>query len=400
MLRLKNKFMLTVLAGDCRSTLNQVPSGSVQCCVTSPPYWGLRDYGVEGQIGLEKTPREFVEQLLIVFSEVKRALREDGTIWLNLGDSYAGSWGAQSRGNTTGEGKTTLGGTSMLAARQIKAAPILQSGTGSTKRTPGIKGKDLVGIPWMVAFALRDELGLYLRQDIIWSKPSCMPESVIDRCTKSHEYIFLLTKSPDYYYDAEAVKEKCSDSFMNDSRWKTGATDTNVKDGYDESGAQNPKSVHRMFNKRESVKRGEFNGKANELKGREAFRAVRETRNKRSVWMEDENLELLQWLANQDGGPELIQRFISENSNLKSVWRIATANYKEAHFATFPPKLITPCILAGSKAGDTVLDPFGGSFTTAQVAMEHGRRAIMCELNPNYVELGNSRCELTPGLGL
>lgn len=195
-----------VRCGDALTLLQQMPDESVQCCITSPPYWGLRDYGMEGQLGMERTPEEYIVRLCAVFSEVRRVLSGDGTLWLNLGDSYAGSWGAQSRGNTTGERTSTLQGSSMLSARQIAQHPHLEGGTGSLKRTPGIKTKDLVGIPWMVAFALRAD-GWYLRSDIIWSKPNPMPESVTDRPTKAHEYLFLLSNGQRYYYDSDAIKE-------------------------------------------------------------------------------------------------------------------------------------------------------------------------------------------------
>jgi DNA modification methylase len=193
-----------ILTGDCREKLACMEAKSVRCCVTSPPYFGLRDYGHEDQIGLESTPDDYVKALVGIFQDVRRVLSDDGTLWLNIGDSYAGSWGAQSRPNATDEGSTLAGG-SMLSARQIKSHP-RRTQTGSLKNTPGVKAKDLIGIPWMVAFALRAD-GWYLRQDIIWAKPNPMPESVTDRCTKSHEYLFLLTKSPRYYYDAAAIAE-------------------------------------------------------------------------------------------------------------------------------------------------------------------------------------------------
>lgn len=192
-----------VIKADALEGLRSLPDESVQCCVTSPPYFGLRDYGVEGQLGLEATPAEYVERLVKVFREVRRALRADGTLWLNLGDSYAGSWGAQSRGD---DYPGNLEGGSMLSARQIAEHPRLGSCTGSLKRTPGLKPKDLIGIPWRVAFALQDD-GWYLRMDVVWSKPNPMPESVRDRPTKSHEYLFLLTKGERYFWDREAVRE-------------------------------------------------------------------------------------------------------------------------------------------------------------------------------------------------
>jgi DNA modification methylase len=197
-----------IIEGDCRVVLKELPDQSVNCIVTSPPYFGLRDYGVENQMGLEPTPAKFVEALVGVLREARRVLRDDGTLWLNLGDSYAGSWGAQSRPNGS-DVKSTLGGGSMLSARQIAAHP-KGTQTGSLKNTPGLKNKDLIGIPWRVAFALQAD-GWYLRQDIIWHKPNPMPESVRDRPTKSHEYLFLLSKNERYYFDADAVSEPVSD---------------------------------------------------------------------------------------------------------------------------------------------------------------------------------------------
>ena len=238
---------VNIHTGNCLDILPTMEAGSVNCCVTSPPYFGLRDYGNDEQIGLEETPEAFVESLVNVFREVKRVLADDGTLWLNLGDSYG--------------------------------------------------DKNLIGIPWRVALALQAD-GWYLRQDIIWSKPNPMPESVTDRCTKAHEYIFLLSKSPKYFYDADAVREKGS---------------------------------------------------------------------------------------HEDG------------RNKRSVWEVNTKPYSGAHFATFPPDLIKPCIMAGCPAGGTVLDPFGGSGTTGMVALELGRSAELIELNPSYVEIIEERTNVTPG---
>ena len=195
-----------IYAGNCLDILPTLASESVHTCVTSPPYFGLRNYDHPDQIGLEPTPGEFVDALVAVFRQVRRVLRDDGTVWVNLGDSYAGSWGAQSRGNSTGEAKSRLQGSSMLEARRIGAYPLGRNLSGSLKNTPGLKRKDLIGIPWRVAFALQED-GWFLRQDIIWSKPNPMPESVRDRCTKSHEYVFLLSKSRRYHFDAAAIAE-------------------------------------------------------------------------------------------------------------------------------------------------------------------------------------------------
>lgn len=264
------------LVGDCRETLKSIPDGSVHCCVTSPPYFGLRDYGMPDQLGLEQTPAAFVAELVAVLREVRRTLRDDGTLWLNLGDSYG-------------------------------------------------KAKQLLGMPWRVAFALQDD-GWVLRQDIIWQKPNPMPESVTDRCTKSHEYIFLLTKGSRYYFDHEEVKEPAVGG---------------------QSG--NAASFKRTGSKREQTIPGQ--GYGTHRPDRDAALYNGETRNRRSVWT------------------------------------VPTRAFKGAHFATFPPELIEPCILAGCPLGGTVLDPFGGSGTTGGVANAHGRNAILCELNPEYAAL-------------
>lgn len=324
-----------IMAGNVLDTLASVPSGSVQTCVTSPPYWGLRDYGHAGQLGLEPTPGEYVARMVEVFSEVHRVLRDDGTLWLNLGDSYAGSWGNQGRKAERGTQRRING--PMIQDFGVQHAkecdmgedcscgavgkyPSLASGTGSLDRTPGCKPKDLVGIPWMVAFALRD-YGWYLRSDIIWHKPNPMPESVTDRPTKSHEYLFLLTKSARYYYDAEVIAEE-------------GAEPDRVRKN-EAFGGKNGASVR--------------HGAQSVVSGALA------TRNKRSVWT------------------------------------VATQPYAGAHFATYPEALIEPCILAGSKLDDLVLDPFTGSGTTGAVAIRHGRNFLGCELNQAYIELARKR---------
>ena len=282
----------------------------VQTCVTSPPYFGLRDYGHDGQIGLEQTPEKYIEAMVEVFRCVKDVLSDDGTLWLNIGDSYFNT-------NPGSGGKCVLpgAGRAMKEARYHKAKRDF-SGTD-------LKPKDLIGIPWMLAFALRAD-GWYLRQDIIWHKPNPMPESVRDRCTKAHEYIFLLSKSDRYFFDSEAMKEPVAASTV--SRL---AQDIANQRGSD-----------RVPGKTNGPMRAVGNG---------------ETRNRRSVWT------------------------------------VNTKPYKGAHFATFPTALIEPCILAGSRHGDIVLDPFMGSGTTAQVALQHGRRYLGCELNPAYGDLQQER---------
>lgn len=335
---------LSILQGDCRETLKTLPNASVQCCVTSPPYWGLRDYGVAGQIGQEPTPEEYVAAIVAVFREVHRALKDDGTLWLNLGDSY------------------TSGGRKTRDPGQSKNHQAMENWTAGRADTPdGLKPKDLIGIPWMVAFALRAD-GWYLRSDIIWSKPNPMPESVTDRPTKAHEYIFLLSKSQRYFYDSEAIKEPMSlsseERLAQDIESQTESVRAN-------GGAKTNGTMKAV-------------GKVDKQRGHSRRHAGFNER----------------WDAMEKGEQ------CSGMRNKRSVWSVAPANFKEAHFATFPPDLIKPCILAGSRVGDVVLDPFGGSGTTGMVALELGRRAVLCELNPEYVKLSERRCDVTPGLAL
>lgn len=323
-----------ILTGDCRQVLAQLPEESVHCVVTSPPYFGLRDYGVDGQIGLEETPTAFVAEMLAVFREVRRVLRKDGTLWLNLGDSYAGSWGAQGRQGTLGEmaGRSVVENRqkSKISAAQIKAHPQVLSGAG-TIREAGLKPKDLIGIPWRVAFALQQD-GWWLRQDIIWHKPNPMPESITDRCTKSHEYLFLLSKCERYAFDADAIAEPASHP----------------------RGAGNVRPVQAVT--------GERDGENANLRSSLHTIGPRERRNKRSVWT------------------------------------VPTAPYAEAHFATFPPDLINDCVKAGCPVGGTVLDPFGGAGTTGLVADRLGRDAILIELNPTYAAMARDRLARDGGM--
>lgn len=300
---------------------------SVQCVVTSPPYYGLRDYGVDGQIGLEVTPDEYIANLVAVFREVKRVLKDDGTLWVNIGDSYASNG---EKSNNNGEGKSTMGWTNQKHETLNKVA-----GMKLPAINHGCKPKDLIGIPWMLAFALRAD-GWYLRQDIIWAKPNPMPESVKDRCTKSHEYIFLLSKSQKYYYDSDAIMELATGY--------DGRKDTKYKGG--------PKDMAGGAHERWQYKNLQPDG-------------------------QQPNTMHLNRL---DG-----EEYMSPVRNKRSVWFIATQPTREAHFATFPEALVEPCILAGSKAGDVVFDPFMGSGTVAMVALKNNRHAIGTELNPTYI---------------
>ena len=359
---------IEILEGNCLDTLKQLPDECVNTCITSPPYWGLRDYGTatwiggdpncnhmrdskvnpngntdtghkamfdqenavgdaiyksecpkcgakrkDQQLGLEDTPDQFVKNLVNVFREVRRVLKDDGTVWLNLGDSYHRSGSDQ----PTQKGILNTSGINKKYGWDHK----------HKNKLINLKPKDLVGIPWKVAFALQAD-GWYLRQDIIWNKPNPMPESVKDRCTKSHEYIFLLSKNAHYYFDQEAIKEG------------TTTKDSTIRNR-DETKLNNTPGRTRM----EGLKTNEY-----------------ETKNKRSVWT------------------------------------VTTKPYSEAHFATYPHDLIIPCIKAGCPENGTVLDPFGGSGTTAQVAAQLNRNAILCELNPEYIKIANQR--LLDSLGM
>lgn len=333
-----------ILEGDCLASMASLPGKSVQTCVTSPPYFGLRDYGHDGQIGLEATPSAYVAKMVDVFREVRRVLRDDGTLWLNLGDSYGSSGGDIFTGfNARYDGTGLDGGKQAQIAESAKSA-------ARKPRDTGVRAKNLLGIPWRVAFALQDD-GWYLRQDIIWHKPNAMPESVTDRCTKAHEYLFLLSKSPKYYFDYAAIREPAV----------TGGTDI-VGSGFARSGF---------------ARSGRRKSKAEGVNGR----------NVQSRNSEAERRDVVGGSFNNN--PRLRQT--DGMRNRRSVWSITTKPYKGAHFATFPPDLVEPCVAAGSRPGDTVLDPFGGSGTTAQVALQQGRSAILCELNTEYVELAKER---------
>lgn len=321
-----------ILIGDALARLREMPAGSAHCVVTSPPYFGLRDYGMDGQMGLESTPAEFVAGMVELFREVRRVLRDDGTLWLNLGDSYC----------------TVPHGPKMRNFADPKLPQRESSGQANRQSLPGLKHKDLIGIPWRVAFALQDD-GWFLRQDIIWAKPNPMPESVKDRCTKSHEYLFLLSKSPRYYYDSDAIAEGVADATV-----ERLSQDVDGQAGSD-----------RVPGKR--------NGPMKAV-GRSRGLPPRHTK----------------YLETSDqSGLDDVGR--GGKRNKRSVWTVATQPYTGAHFATFPPALIQPCILAGCPAGGTVLDPFGGAGTTGLVAERHGRNAILIELNPEYADMARDR---------
>ena len=293
---------LQILCGDSLEVLKTLPDESVNCCVTSPPYYALRDYGMDGQIGQEQTPEEYVKKLVLLFREVRRVLKNDGTLWLNIGDSYVGT-GDKGKHR---DPKNPKGRNAQVVSKN--------------RIVDGLKSKDLIGIPWMLAFALRAD-DWYLRQDIIWHKPNPMPESVTDRCTKAHEYIFLMSKSNKYYFDNEAIKVPSKQDWGTRDRTK-----------------------------------GKYHNEGSGLQPHTGLTKSYPMANKRSVWS------------------------------------VTTKPYKGAHFAVFPPDLIRPCIKAGCPDNGTVLDPFGGSGTTGQVALEQGKKAILIELNPEYIPLIERRC--------
>ena len=340
--------------GDCRESMRAMPARSIHTCVTSPPYFGLRDYGHDGQIGLEQTPDEYVAKLVEVFREVRRVLRDDGTLWLNLGDSYAAQ-----RGGTHQPAETLGGGKHGKTTDGERVNRDRFDGYNPTRNASaiGLKHKDLIGIPWRVAFALQAD-GWYLRQEIIWAKPNPMPESVKDRCTKSHEQIFLLSKSAKYYFDHEAIKEPVAE-----------ATKSRL--------AQNVEAQRGS----ERVP-GKTNG---------PMKAVRSKANS----FKREGSKREQAIPGQTVGTHRPDRKESEydldTRNKRDVWTVATRPFKGAHFATFPPELIEPCVLAGAPVGGVVLDTFGGAGTTGLVATQKGRDAVLCELNPEYADMAVKR---------
>ena len=308
--------MNKLICADAAAGLKTLPSESVQMCVTSPPYYGLRDYGTDGQIGVEQTPREYIDRLVEVFAEVHRVLKPDGTLWLNISDSYAGSGKGPMSIQVAGNGKNK---NLYDMKSRIYEVP---------KRWENIKPKDMIGIPWMLAFALRD-FGYYLRSDIIWHKTNCLPESVKDRPSKSYEHIFLFAKSPKYYFDYKAIQEPIKE--VTAARYKRGRS-----------------------------------GKA-KYSGAEASQGI-------------------------DRKTDAVTEETRQYRRKRDVWEVSTNTYRmDEHFAMFPEKLVEPCILAGSRLGDTVLDPFFGSGTTGAVAKRFQREYIGIDLNPHYLEKAEMR---------
>lgn len=330
---------------ECLSGLKRLPDNSVDCCVTSPPYYALRDYGVDGQIGLEKTPEEYIRKLTDVFMEVYRVLKPEGTLWLNIGDSYVSkpksNYNGKGQGlndKSYGTGDTTLGYKEQ--SERFKAL------------LGNYKNKDLIGIPWMLAFSLRNA-GWYLRQDIIWHKPNPMPESVTDRCTKSHEYIFLMSKSQKYYFDYEAIQEKA-----------IGSDKPRIFGANNQKGTMR-NDIGRVFTPKKS-KNVQYDGqKPNTIHLR------------REQGLPDEEYSV---------------------RNKRDVWSVNVHPDSVAHFATYPEELITPCILAGCPSGGVVLDPFMGSGTTARVARKLNRHFVGFELSTEYCKIIEKKIQVTGDL--
>lgn len=344
-----------IIHGNCIDVLKTLPDNSVDCCVTSPPYFGLRDYGTDEQIGLEETPELFVAKLVEVFSEVKRVLKPEGTMWLNLGDSYAGS----------GKG----GNNDMWTGRPADYGKAKQ-------RFAGLKPKDLIGIPWMAAFALRSS-GWYLRQDIIWHKPNPMPESVTDRCTKSHEYIFLLSKSAKYYYDHEAIK-----TLVVDATIQRMAQQIEKQKGSERVPGKTNGTMKAVGPGRKPRKGVDTNG------GNQASE-----KGIPAIALNGNGVTGHSGYFDKDGN------LIGERkANKKSVWTVTTKPFREAHFATFPKDLIVDCIKAGCPEGGIVLDPFMGAGTTAVVTRKLNRNFLGIELNEEYIKIANKR--LSSELGM
>jgi DNA modification methylase len=419
-----------ILVGDCRDTLRGLPHGYFHTCVTSPPYWGLRDYGtpplswpaityaplaglpacvdvpaMECSLGLEPTLEAFIGHMVLVFREVRRTLRDDGTLWLNMGDSYAGSRRGGNSHTITGEGadeskraaEAMRGGhqafteqhkaasgeafRSMTASRRRDDEPIPRSDV----RIPGLKPKDLVGQPWRLALALQAD-GWWLRSDVIWHKPNPMPESTKDRPTKAHEYVFLLSKSERYYYDADAIKEPASEDTH--ARYARGRSDVH-KHSVAAVPGQKPNTIARSFEHMRKPVGGWQSGPGSHTAIE--HQQQDDSRHGKLIQVPTGRKMAQDRAAKNNGDFHAAMAVMPGTRNKRSVWTIVTEGYKEAHFATFPTKLVEPCILAGSPEGGNVLDCFGGSGTTGLVADRLGRNAVVCELNRDYAGMGDRR---------
>ncbi len=327
-----------IIQGDAITELKKLPSDSVDCCVTSPPYYRMRDYGAEGQIGLENTVQEYIEKLLVVFTEVKRVLRCDGTLWINIADCYAGS--GKGKGQTTPLAKVQASNKGILGVQKFNLI---------NPSDIGMKQKDLMGIPWLLAFALRSD-GWFWRENIIWEKPNCMPESVKDRCTLCHEYLLMFSKSAKYYYDYKAIQEPCVGS-------------NNIPPA-------GSKGTFRPNSRRRNENRKSFRGGG-------AYTNNAAYNNRTDV-------------CNQSHGNKTND---SGMRRRRSVWHVATAKSKYKHFATYPPKLVEPCILAGSREGGIVLDPFAGTGTTGEVALRNNRDYILIDISKDNTDICHQRLD-------
>lgn len=356
----------TILTGDALAILKTLPDCCINCCVTSPPYFNLRDYHSEGQIGIERTPEEYIQKLVEVFREVRRVLKDDGTLWVNIGDSYCNSNGF-ARKPKEWRRKGRVGAT----ANDRKLDEL---------HSTGLKTKDLIGIPWMLAFALRAD-GWYLRQDIIWSKGNPLPESVSDRCTKAHEYIFLLSKKGKYYFDYEAIEEEATGY---DGRRDTMLKGSPKYADADVCMGQRPQSMAARGHERWKFKSPIFFGGKKypgSNCGASAIYSGKEWHPK---------------YKNLGSGVQTLQGVGNEMCPVRrkrDVWTVPTKSYSGAHFATFPEKLVEPCIAAGCPVGGVVLDPFNGAATTGVVALKQGKKYVGIELNPEYVELSLRRLD-------
>lgn len=379
----------TCYVGDVRAGLAAfIRSGHrARTCVTSPPYWGLRDYGIEGQLGLEATPDEYIDAMVRVFRYVRLALTDDGTLWLNMGDSYVGSHRGGDTG-TSGLQGSTAGQEKSKHARQKRAS--FRKDRLVTPRSdvvvPGLKEKDLVGMPWRLALALQRD-GWYLRRDVIWHKPNPMPESCKDRPTTAHEYLFLLAKSERYFYDWRAIAEPTSPDTH--ARYARGRSDSHK---WADGGPGNQTIAKGFEHMRGQVVKpvagwatGSKSHTAKDHARTDGDRDVK-LRNKTVVREKDAG-----WRQKNNDSFDAAMHDEPPVRNKRSVWTIATEPFKGAHFATFPTGLVAPCVLAGSEPGNVVLDPFMGSGTTGKVAMELGRHWYGTEVNPEYVALQADR---------
>lgn len=335
-----------IYVGDALECLKKLPDNSVDCCITSPPYWGLRDYGVGGQLGLEKTPEEHIAALVKVFREVHRVLKPEGTLWVNYGDTYASNVNGRAAAEVVNDNRTF---------RDKPFSTVVGK----------LKPKDLVGLPWLLAFALRDKVGFYLRSDIIWHKPNCMPESVKDRPVKAHEYMFLFSKSPRYFYNYNAILEPVAAN--------------------DNGNIQHPNALRFDRCVNEPVRPGHNDCQHRLSRGKGNNKSFRGG----GAYVHNQSFQ--NGLKDVGGQTVGNRENLSGMRNRRTVWTIASRGFAEAHFATYPPELVRPCLLAGCPAGGVVLDPFGGAGTTALEAERQQKNAILIELNPEYADMARRR---------